>query len=206
MAKDALRAAPLAMRPQGRRGRWFGVVMERLNARAYRAALAHLAPARGERFLEIGFGTGRLVELLLGAADGVAVAGVDPTPTMVEVARARRGCRDAGDRLDLRECADAPLPWPDAAFDGVAALHSFQFWPDPDATAREIQRVLRPGGRLVLVLRDHARRPPAWLPNALSRSGDEVAGALALLARSGFAAERAAPVGSSAVIVAQRGA
>ena len=40
MAKDALRAAPLAMRPQGRRGRWFGVVMERLNARAYRAALA----------------------------------------------------------------------------------------------------------------------------------------------------------------------
>lgn len=195
---------PLAMRPQGALGRAFGFLMERLNAGAYRAALAALAPRDGQRFLELGFGTGRLVELLLTAGDAICVAGVDPTPTMVEVARARRGCRNAPDRLDLREQPDVPLPWADAAFDGAAALHCFQFWPDPARTLSEIRRVLRPGAPLVLVLRDHERRAPQWLPNPISRAGNEADRTCELLERSGFEPDRRPPAGSSAVIVARR--
>jgi SAM-dependent methyltransferase len=195
------------MRPQGLSGRLFGVVMERLNAPAYARALEELAPRAGERFLEIGFGTGRLAELVLAAAPDVHVAGVDPTPTMLDVARRRAGVRSAGDRADLRLGNDAVLPWADASFDGVAALHSFQFWPDPSRSLREIARVLRPGGRLVLLLRDHARRAPAWLPNPLSRSGDEAAAAARLLDAGGFVDVReAGPAGSSRVLVGRRAA
>ncbi len=182
---------PLPMRPQGLRGRIFGVLMERLNAGAYRRALDALAPKPGERLLEIGFGTGRFAELALVAAPDVTVAGVDPAETMVEVAKARRGVRAAGARADLRHGVDVPLPWSDDAFDAAVALHSFQFWPDPGRTLRELRRVLVPGGRLVIVLRDHARRAPDWLPNPISRSGDEAGGLRKLLGECGFEVESA---------------
>ncbi len=183
---------PLPMRPQGLRGRIFGALMERMNAGAYRQALDALAVQAGERLLEIGFGTGRFVELALRAASELSVAGVDPAETMVDVARGRRAVRQAGDRADLRQGHDVPLPWPDAAFDAAVALHSFQFWPEPARTLVELRRVLAPTGRAVFVLRDHDRRPPEWLPNPISRSGDEAGGLCRLLASSGFEVERAA--------------
>lgn len=192
---------PLPMRPQGVVGRLFGLVMERLNAPAYRRVLELVAPRDGDHLLEIGFGTGRLVELLVTAAPGVRVAGVDPTPTMLEVARARRAVRAAGARVDLRLGGDVPLPWPARHFDGAAALHCFQFWLDPERSLAELRRVLKPGGRVVLVLRDHSRRPPAWLPNPLSRGGREVDAARELLSAAGFAdAAELVPIGGSRVL------
>jgi SAM-dependent methyltransferase len=205
MSEPTSTSSPLPMRPAGLAGRLFGVVMERMNARAYSRALDRLAPVAGEHFLEIGFGTGRFVERLLAAAPDVRVAGVDPTGTMLDVALHRRGVRAAGGRVDLRLGGDAPLPWPDASFDGVAALHSFQFWPDPTHSLREIARVLRPGGRLVLVLRAHDRQPPDWLPNPLSRSGRELDAAAELLRAEGYAdVEERDPAGSSRILFARR--
>jgi len=197
--------AALPMRPEGLAGRLFGKVMERANERAYRRAIEELAPAPGERFVEVGFGTGRLVELLLGAAEGVEVCGVDPTPTMLEVACARRPIARAGGRVDLQLGDAGALPWPDAHFDGALALHSFQFWSDPVAALGELRRALRPGARLVIVLRHHGERAPDWLPNPLSRGGREVEAARALLGDAGFAdVAEAAPARSSRVLRARR--
>ena len=54
-------------------------------------------------------------------------------------------------------------------------------------------RVLRPGGRFALILRHHPPgRAPAWLPNPISRGGDEVVGARAALAAVGFALDERA--------------
>lgn len=173
MPEDDARPAPLPMRPEGLRGRLFGAVMERMNAPAYRRAVEALRPQRGQRFLEIGFGTGGLLARLIESAPDLSIAGVDPTETMLRVASRKKALMAASGRVDLRLGSDAPLPWSSASFDGVAALHSFQFWPDPRRSLDEIVRVLKPGGALVLILRDHSDRPPAWLPNPLSRSGRE---------------------------------
>lgn len=183
------RRLPLAMRPEGRAGRVFGVGMEWLNGRAYRRALDALAPRPAERFLEIGFGTGRFAELLLASAPEVQVSGVDPADTMVEVANGRRGVRAAGPRADLRLGDDTHLPWPPGSFDGVVALHSFQFWADPAHTLADVHRVLDPAGRLVVVLRDHSGSAPSWLPNPVSRSGDEPERLKQLLVARGFDVE-----------------
>jgi SAM-dependent methyltransferase len=134
----------------------------------------------------------------------VCVCGVDPTPTMVEVASCRRGVASRSGRADLRMGSDSPLPWPDGCFAGAASLHSFQFWPDPAASVGELRRVIRPGGRLVLILRDHSSRAPAWLPNPSSRGGREVEAAAELLERASFTVRREPPVGSSAVLFASR--
>lgn len=196
---------PLPMRPAGTAGRVFGVLMERMNTGAYRKALKIMAPRDGQCFLEIGFGTGKLVELLLNAAPDVRVAGIDPTETMVEVARARKAVERAGARADLRVGTASTLPWEDAHFDGACALHSFQFWPAPDRDLEEIRRVLKPGGTLLLVLRDHSNGAHSWLPNPASRSGNEVEATLALLEAAGFRETREeGAAGSSRILAALR--
>jgi SAM-dependent methyltransferase len=137
--------------------------------------------------LEIGFGTGAMIDLVLARTAG-AVAGVDPAATMVEVARRRRGVRAAGARVRLSVGTDADILAPEAAFDRIVALHSFQFWSDPRGTIERLHTLLRPGGRLVLVLRQRARRDADWLPNPLSRGANEPEAGLALMRTCGFEA------------------
>ena len=97
-----------------------------------------------------------------------------------------------------REALGLLDPTPDAA----VALHCFQFWPDPARCARELLRVLVPGGRLVLILRMHRPgRAPAWLPNPIRRSADEPAGARRGLADAGFEID---PVGPAHAIRAHK--
>jgi ubiquinone/menaquinone biosynthesis C-methylase UbiE len=190
------------MHPSGMAGRVFGVAMEALNERAYRAALKALAPSPSERILEIGFGTGRFAELLLEFDTSISVAGVDPTATMVETAKRRRKILAAGARADLRQGDASSLPWSDGHFDAVVAIHSFQFWPDPHRSVREILRVSGHGRRLLLVLRKHGRNAPAWLPNPLSRQGNEIRATTDFLETAGFEVTRLEDAGSSAMLLA----
>ena len=181
----------------------FATIMEWTNEPAYQRAAKLIAPSDGHTILEIGFGTGRLLEILA-ATRGVSLAGVDPTPAMVRRARARPKLVKLGSRLDLREGTDSPLPWGQGTFDAVVAVHSFQFWPHPNETLGEIHRVLKADGKLVLVLRDHSRNAPDWLPNPISRSGAEVEGALAALEHNGFKGALAGRAGSSRCLVATK--
>src|SRR3974390_2083435 len=190
------------MHPSGMSGRLFGVAMEALNEPAYRAALKAIAPLADENILEIGFGTGRFAELLLGYDPSISVAGVDPTATMVERANRRRKIRAAGARADLRQGDASSLPWPDGYFNAVVAIHSFQFWPDPHRSVREILRVSAHGSRLLLVLRRHGRKAPKWLPNPLSRQGNEIRATTDFLETAGFEVTRLPDAGSSAMLLA----
>lgn len=193
------------MRPDGVKGRAFGKVMEIMNTPTYRLALKRLAPGPSESFLELGFGTGKFAAMLLASTESVSVAGVDPSPTMVEVANKRADVRFHSGRADLRVGTVDALPWDTGTFDGVVALHSFQFFSSPELAMYEIQRVLREEGRLLIVLRDHGRHAPAWLPNHISRSGDELNGLIALLERTGFRDIRCGEADDCSVSVLARG-
>lgn len=191
-------AKPQPMEPHGRVGRVFGWIMEWANQASYRAAVDLLPPGR---ILEIGFGTGALVEHLA-KGGATLVAGVDPSELMVDVARKR----NAGRAVDLRLGDASSLPWPDAHFDAAAALHSFQFWAPPEACLAEVWRVLRPGGFVVLVLRHHGGSPKLqWLPNPISRRVDEPQAAAAALRDAGFVdAAIVGKSGSSVIVTARR--
>jgi ubiquinone/menaquinone biosynthesis C-methylase UbiE len=185
-------------------GRVFGKMMESTNADAYQKTIQALAPSDNERFLEIGFGTGCCAEMLLSNTTGTFVAGVDPTETMVKIARSRLIKKGLGDRIYIRQGTDDSLPWGDGYFDAVIAIHSFQFWPDPHKSIVEISRVLRPDGRIVLAFRDHSTRAPDWLPNPISRSGREIDEAICLLERHGYKTKERIAAGSSRIIRAER--
>jgi ubiquinone/menaquinone biosynthesis C-methylase UbiE len=190
----------LPQNPSGWMGRIFGKMMESTNTDAYQKTIQALAPSDNERFLEIGFGTGCCAEMLLSTTTNTFVAGVDPTETMVKIARSRLIKKGLGDRIDIRQGTDDSLPWSDCYFDAVIAIHSFQFWPDPHKSIVEINRILKPQGRIIIAFRDHSTRAPDWLPNLISRSGREIDAAISLLAKHGYQTTERIAAGSSRII------
>ena len=105
-----------------------------------------LGDLRGRRLLDVGCGSGTLTQSLL--EQGASVTAFDRSPAMVELARERLGDRAELDVMDLA----APLPYAEATFDDAVAclvLHYLRDWAGPLA---ELRRVLRPGGRLVVVV------------------------------------------------------
>jgi len=93
-----------------------------------------------DRFLDVGCGPGAALEHA--AATGAKVAGVDPSPSMVD--RASKRVPTA----DVQVASAEELPFPDDHFTVVVNVASFHHWADRDAGLREILRVLAPGGRL----------------------------------------------------------
>jgi ubiquinone/menaquinone biosynthesis C-methylase UbiE len=94
-----------------------------------------------------------IIQCLSKLAPAGHVAGIDPSPEMVEQARARNAIAIKDGRVDLRRRSAESLPFADDTFDKALAINSMQVWPDAAAGLRAIQRVMRPGGRIALALR-----------------------------------------------------
>lgn len=108
-------------------------------------ALPHLPPP-GSGVLEIGFGSGRLHLELAGQYE---MAGLDIAPGMVELTRLRLAER--GLDSDLRVGSVEALPWSDEQFDAVLLTFAFSAFPDAEDAMDEMVRVLKPGGKLIIV-------------------------------------------------------
>jgi SAM-dependent methyltransferase len=134
--------------PRGPLGHVAGWLMVRKNQDANAWLVELLGAGPGDHVVEIGFGPGLAVER--NAARGAHVAGVDHSALMVRKASGRVAGAVREGRVDLRQGRADALPFGDARFTRAMALNSLQFWPSPDAGLRELQRVLAPGGRLVL--------------------------------------------------------
>lgn len=107
---------------------------------------------RGEVVLDVGCGTGTLA-ILAGQRVGAAgaVYGIDASPEMI--ARADRRARRKGSGVSFRVGAAQALPFPDAHFDVVLTTLMLHHLPRPSRQqlAREIRRVLKPGGRVLAI-------------------------------------------------------
>jgi ubiquinone/menaquinone biosynthesis C-methylase UbiE len=100
--------------------------------------------------LEVAVGTGLNLAFY---PDGVRLSGVDLSPAMLGIARQR--ARELGMEVDLREGDAQGLLFPDESFDTVVCTLSLCNIPDDRKAVAEMKRVLRPGGRLLLL--DHVR-------------------------------------------------
>jgi len=107
--------------------------------------------ARGD-VLEIAVGTGRNLPFY---PPEVRLTGLDLTPAMLDLARARAAA--IGREVDLRLGNAEALDFPDGRFDTVVATLALCAIPNPRAAVAEARRVLRPGGRLLLL--EHVRSP-----------------------------------------------
>ncbi len=127
-----------------------------LPAAEIEAALLQALPSRMGALLDIGTGTGRLLELVAGRAD--RAIGVDASRDMLALARARLAERGL-DRASVRQADMYRLPFPDAAFDAVTLQMVLHYAEDPAAAVAEAARVAKPDGVVVIVdLAPHARQ------------------------------------------------
>ena len=109
--------------------------------------------------LDCGCGTGPMISLLYEEDPTRHYTGIDITPRMIEVARAKNL---SGVTWVVGDCES--LPFDDNAFDAVICSNSFHHYPNPQKFFDSAQRVLRPGGRLIL--QDYtAPGPVLWLMN-----------------------------------------
>ena len=139
-------------RPSGLAGRVIAAGMNRGN-RAFNArAIERLDVRPGSRVLDLGFGGGLTFAPLW--ERGATVVGVDRAKDMVERAADRhRADVDAG-RLQLHAGEVQALPLEDGAVDRALTVNTVYFWPDLAPGLRELHRVLAPGGRVVIGIRD----------------------------------------------------
>jgi ubiquinone/menaquinone biosynthesis C-methylase UbiE len=132
----------------------YDALADRDEHRAREIGLALLDARRGERLLEIGFGTGSSLVPLAAAVGGSGrVTGIDISTGMKAVAEQRLQTMNLLAAVDLHVGAAPPLPFDDDAFDGVFSAFTLELFPDDTipAVLREVRRTLRPGGRLAVV-------------------------------------------------------
>jgi SAM-dependent methyltransferase len=115
--------------------------------RAWTKLLLAWLPAAPARVTDLGCGTGTLAVLM--AAAGFEVRGLDLSDRMVAAARAKAERERVA--LEVRQGDAALPPYADASTDVVIARHVLWALPDPEDALRRWTRMLRPGGRLVLI-------------------------------------------------------
>lgn len=118
-------------------------------------ALRRMGIKAGDRVLEVGVGTGINADMY---PRDCSVTGIDLSSSMLEKARdrvARKGLRN----VRLLQMDATNLKFADDSFDIVYAPYVISVVPDPVAVAREMGRVCRPGGRIVILNHFRSRNP-----------------------------------------------
>ena len=110
-----------------------------------RETLRRLPMTPGSRVLDLGCGTGELLRRLRAKYPEAVLAGLDPVPEMLAVARDKLSGRE-----DLRIGYADSLPWASGTFDAVVSCNMFHYISHPIQALKEMARVLRPGGVIVL--------------------------------------------------------
>lgn len=107
-----------------------------------------LRPLRGERILDIGCGPGLVTyDLAVAVGESGSVDGLDPSDAMCTLARERLGCFQ---HVAVQIGSAEALPYNDSAFDAVVLSQVLLYVQDVPLALREVRRVLRPGGRLLI--------------------------------------------------------
>jgi ubiquinone/menaquinone biosynthesis C-methylase UbiE len=116
-----------------------------------------------DKCLEIGFGSGLFIKKY--ASHLSRIAGIDCSEDMVKLASSINKDLVESGKAEFVQGDVSALPWKDNEFSAVVGIETFFFWSEPEASLREIRRVLVPRGRLVLEMaynkddgRDHSRQ------------------------------------------------
>jgi SAM-dependent methyltransferase len=108
--------------------------------------------------LDVGCGGGKTIDKLATIASEGMVYGIDYSAVSVDVARRTNKRWIEMGHADVRQGSVSHLPFPDDTFDVVSAVETHYYWPNLVEDMREIRRVLKPGGRLVVIAETYSGR------------------------------------------------
>jgi ubiquinone/menaquinone biosynthesis C-methylase UbiE len=148
-----------------------GLVMARMNAACGARVVELLEVRPTDRVLEVGYGSGVVVQHLSQLVSAGHVAGIDASQVMVKQARARNATGIRNGRVELRCGLVEALPFGDECFDKALAINSLQLWPNAIAGLCEMRRVMKSGGRIGLGFTPYAGQPKEALAARLIAAG-----------------------------------
>jgi len=113
--------------------------------------LSHVSIQKNETVLDVGCGGGRTVSKLAAMATDGKIYGLDFSKDSVAFARRVNRELIKTERVDIREGPVSQLPFANDMFDVVTAVETHFWWPDLEDDMREVLRVIKPGGRLIII-------------------------------------------------------
>ena len=135
-------------KPTGFFGKILAKGMARGHKEFYKNALKSINPKKDDKYLEIGFGSGIFINKYMSHVS--KIAGIDYSEDMVKLASdINRKLVESG-KVELKLGNASSLPWTDNEFTVVATIETFFFLNETEKTLKEIFRVLKPEGRLII--------------------------------------------------------
>ena len=128
----------------------FDRLSERYSQPAVERLLALADIRANDRILDLGSGTGLVTLRAAAAAENGKTTGIDHSEGMLARARCKAEASSLGNRTEFLKMDAEALAFPDATFDAAVSLYVLLHLPDPLAALRELHRVVRPGGRVVI--------------------------------------------------------
>src|SRR5262245_47662676 len=132
-------------------GRFFLQRMNQSHSHLTDWGLSHVQVQPGFHVLDVGCGGGRTIQKLAALANVGRVDGIDYSIGSVEMSRAVNTTLIEAGRVQVEQASVSKLPFGDATLDLVTAVETHYYWPDLVADAREVLRVMKPGGVFVAI-------------------------------------------------------
>lgn len=146
-------------------GQFFLWIMNKSHSSLTDWGLGHVQIGKDFAILDVGCGGGRTIEKLAAMASDGTACGVDYSKGSVAASRGRNARLIAAGRVEIKQGAVSQLPFSEDRFDLVTAVETQYYWPDLVNDMKEIRRVLKPGGKLVVIAESYKR----GATNALQR-------------------------------------
>ncbi len=138
-------------------GRFFTWVMNMSHSGVTDWGLSHVRIEEQFTILDVGCGGGRTIEKIAAVASRGIVCGVDYAAGSVAASRAKNAQLIQAGRVEIKQGSVSELPFPDNKFDLVTAVETQYYWPDLLHDMKEVLRVLKPGGTLIVILESYKR-------------------------------------------------
>lgn len=136
--------------PEGETGKKVGYMMNKGNKHICLNTYEVLNPNDNDQILEIGMGNGFFVKDLLSKADNLSYTGADFSPTMVKEAQEINIELVKSGSVNFIEASIEKLPFYNNSFHSITTTNTLYFWPNPQANLKELLRILKPDGKLVI--------------------------------------------------------
>jgi len=150
-------------KPTGWVGRFIAWTMNRSHSGLTAWGLKHIEIDKRAVLLDIGCGGGRTVQRLAAMADLGTVRGIDYSEASLAAARKLNRSGIESGRVQIQCAPVSHLPFPDEMFDLATAVETHYYWPALPEDLREVRRVLKPGGSVLIVAEAYGGRSFDWL-------------------------------------------
>ncbi|EKB61353.1 class I SAM-dependent methyltransferase [Bergeyella zoohelcum] len=136
--------------PHGEKGLQVAEMMYQTNLSMIKHALQYLDIADGDTVLEIGYGNGKHIPLLFEKTPSILYQGLEISPLMYEQAIIENKRQILNQLVGLQLYNGRDIPFSETFFDRIFTVNTIYFWEFPELFLKELYRVLKLGGRLII--------------------------------------------------------